>query len=46
MYLKNPAAYDEIMKSFYCYVEGVFNYNEFFDLVTQFFEKPNDEYIN
>ena len=37
--------YEDIMKAFYCYVEGVFNQFEFFELITPLFEKGNEELL-
>jgi len=34
------------MKAFYCYVEGVFNQAEFFDLIGPLFENISDEVIS
>lgn len=33
------------MKCFYCYVEGVLNQHEFFELVTPHFEKVSEELL-
>lgn len=41
--LKDEQSYEEIMKCFLCYVEGVFSMHEFFDLVIQFFDKGNED---
>ena len=45
VYLRKEEIYDELMKCFYCYVEGVFNWHEFFELVTPLFDRPNDEFL-
>jgi histone deacetylase complex regulatory component SIN3 len=42
---KDEQTYDEIMKCFYCYVEGVFNQYEFFLLVEPYFDRSNDELL-
>jgi histone deacetylase complex regulatory component SIN3 len=36
--------YEDIMKCFFCYVEGVFNNNELFTLVSPLF--PSEELFN
>lgn len=45
MSLKDETYFDDIMKCFYCYVEGVFNLYEFFELVTPLFDKSNEELL-
>lgn len=35
--INDEGTYDEIMKCFYCYVEGVFNQYELFELITPLF---------
>ena len=44
--VKDSQAYEEIMKIFYCYVEGVLNQYEFFDLIQVFFDRSNEEVLN
>jgi histone deacetylase complex regulatory component SIN3 len=41
--IKDHQTYDEIMKCFYLYIEGILSQYEFFDLVTELFENNNSE---
>jgi paired amphipathic helix protein Sin3a len=41
--IRNESCFDDIMKCFYCYIEGVFNQNELFDLIQPLFDKPTDD---
>lgn len=40
----DPDTYDDIMKCFFCYVEGVFNLNELFVLIAPLF--GSDDLLN
>jgi paired amphipathic helix protein Sin3a len=44
--LKDSQSYDEIMKCFYCYLEGVFSQYEFFDLIAHNFDRSNEDIFN
>ncbi len=43
--LKDHQSYIEIMKCFYCYVEGVLNQYEFFELTSPYFDRNNEELL-
>ena len=43
--LKDTQSYIDIMKVFYCYVEGVLNQYEFFELISPYFDRNNEELL-
>lgn len=43
--LKEGSTYDEIMKCFYCYVEGVINQYEFFELIAPLFDRNTEDLL-
>jgi histone deacetylase complex regulatory component SIN3 len=45
-FIKDDSYYDDIMKCFYCYIEGVFNQNELFELISPLFDRSNDDLLN
>jgi histone deacetylase complex regulatory component SIN3 len=45
MTLKEETYFDDIMRCFYCYVEGVFNQYEFFELIAPLFDKGNEDLL-
>jgi hypothetical protein len=45
MSFKDESFYEDIMKAFFCYVEGVLNLYEFFELVSPLFDKSNEDLL-
>lgn len=44
--IRNESCFDDIMKCFYCYIEGVFNQAELFELISPLFDKSTDDLLH
>ncbi|CDW73125.1 paired amphipathic helix protein sin3a-like [Stylonychia lemnae] len=44
--IKDESFFDDIMKCFFCYIEGIFNQSELFDLISPLFDKSNEDLLH